>query len=376
MASSCTTRARKRKVNATTVKTEQSTTKKKRCSDKTMPKKTRAVLVKSVNSIEPSLLVDEVRHNIEEQFSDGKLNGFVETLLKGDEPMLEIAKHHRDSFVSLYDECKPTKSCFMQFQLRWHSWCSAFLLEEKYTLEAINLKENDNGYSSLVSIRNTWLEFCKSCNTPVPTSNPVMIAVSSSLYAYLLNHVSAFQESVAEKSLTEHTEAFSGASDGDDIYYRFGGAALCVMLKNRYKEIKTCPSLVRNVLSVEIFMLQAMKIKDKSSIPDYLRYRDKGFMYFPDNSLVPFLRNFDSILKEIVNEEGLRKHGDNLIKACIKRVCFSYTVTQYIHKPILFVFCNLQYFTIFFLSFRLHMRESKMAKISKMSSSVHCGYFY
>ena len=105
MVSSCTTRARKRKVNATAVKTEQSTTKKKRCSDKTMPKKTRAVLVKSVNSIEPSLLVDEVRHNIEEQFSDGKLNGFVETLLKGDEPMLEIAKHHRDSFVSLYDEC-------------------------------------------------------------------------------------------------------------------------------------------------------------------------------------------------------------------------------------------------------------------------------
>ena len=168
MASSCTTRARKRKVNATAEKTEQTTTKKKRCSDKAIPKKTRAVLVKSVNSIEPSLLVDEVWHNIEEQFSDGKLNGFVETLLKGYEPMLEIAKHHRDSFVSLYDECKPARSCFMQFQLRWHSWCSAFLLEEKYTLEAINLKESDNGYSSLVSIRNTWLEFCKSCNTPVP----------------------------------------------------------------------------------------------------------------------------------------------------------------------------------------------------------------
>ena len=79
---SCTTRARKRKVNATAEKTEQTTTKKKRCSDKAIPKKTRAVLVKSVNSIEPSLLVDEVRHNIEEQFSDGKLNGFVETLLK------------------------------------------------------------------------------------------------------------------------------------------------------------------------------------------------------------------------------------------------------------------------------------------------------
>ena len=305
------------------------------------------------------MYVDEVRHNIEEQFSDGKLNGFVETLLKGYEPMLEIAKHHRDSFVSLYDECKPAKSCFMQFQLRWHSWCSAFLLEEKYTLEAINLKESDNGYSSLVSIRNTWLEFCKSCNTPVPTSNPVMIAVSSSLYAYLLNHVSAFQESVTEKSLTEHTEAFSG--DGDDVYYRFGGAALCVMLKNRYNEIKKCPSSVRNVLSVEIFMLQAMKIKDKSGIPDYLRYRDKGFMYFPDSSLVPFLRNFDSILKEIVNEEGLRKHGDNLIKVCIKRVCFSYVYCYTVHtlnqSSLYFVICSTSFFPSCFhiwLAFSYH----------------------
>ena len=66
MASSCTTLARKRKGNATAEKTEQITTKKKCCSDKAMPKKTHAVLVKSVNSIEPSLLADEVQHNIED----------------------------------------------------------------------------------------------------------------------------------------------------------------------------------------------------------------------------------------------------------------------------------------------------------------------
>ena len=26
-------------------------------------------------------------------------------------------------------------------------------------------------------------------------------------------------------------------------------------------------------------------------------------MYFPDNSLIPFLHNFDSTLKEVMNEE-------------------------------------------------------------------------
>ena len=65
-----------------------------------------------------------------------------------------------------------------------------------------------------------------------------------------------------------------------------------------------------------------MKIKDKSSIPGYLQYRDKGYMYFPQSSLIPFFRNFDGVLKEVVNEVGFRKHGDDLIKVC-KLACKS-----------------------------------------------------
>jgi len=40
----------------------------------------------------------------------------------------------------------------------------------------------------------------------------------------------------------------SSFSDGDDVYYRFGGAAICDMLKNRYKAIKKCHSTARNVV--------------------------------------------------------------------------------------------------------------------------------
>ena len=39
-------------------------------------------------------------------------------------------------------------------------------------------------------------------------------------------------------------------------------------------------------------------------------------MYFPQSSLIPFFRNFDGILKEVVNENGFRKHGDDLVKVC------------------------------------------------------------
>jgi len=61
-------------------------------------------------------------------------------------------------------------------------------------------------------------------------------------------------------------------------------------------------------------------MKDKSTIPAYLSYCDKGFLYFPDNNLLPFLHNFDDSLKEVVNDEGFCKYGDNLVKVCV--ACF------------------------------------------------------
>jgi len=120
-----------------------------------------------------------------------------------------------------------------------------------------------------------------------------------------------FQEGLMEDILSH--QATSSVSDGDAVYYRFGGATLCAVLKSRYSAIKKCQSTIRNVLSVEIFMLRAMKLKDKSCVPGYLQYRDKGFLYFPDHSLIPFLRNFDTTLKEVVNNDSFRNHGDNIV---------------------------------------------------------------
>ena len=55
--------------------------------------------------------------------------------------------------------------------------------------------------------------------------------------------------------------------DGDDVYYRFGGATICTMLKRRYNELKNCLRTDRNALSIQVCMRQAMNCKDKSSIP-------------------------------------------------------------------------------------------------------------
>ena len=306
--------------------------KKKRRVDKVLPKKNRTELVKIMKAVAPLSLVEEMRSDIEEQFKGSGLEEFTRRLFENHEPMLQIVTHHRDTFAVLYEKYKPMKNSFMQFQLDWYARCSAFLLEEQYTLAAINISENDAGFSEIVTIRNSWLEFCKACNTPVPTSNPIMLAVSSRLYRFLLDQVSSFQDSLIEKCTTEIDQTSSSITDGDDVYYRFGGATICSMLKNRYKAIKKCDSTKRNMLSVEISMLQAMKMKDKSTIPAYLSYRDRVFLYFPDNSLIPFLHNFDDTLKEVVNEEGFRKHGDHLVKVCVActSVFGKYLVPSYI----------------------------------------------
>ncbi|XP_019856163.1 PREDICTED: uncharacterized protein LOC109584762 [Amphimedon queenslandica] len=103
-------------------------------------------------------------------------------------------------------------------------------------------------------------------------------------------------------------------NDQNDVYFRFGGATLASMLHNRYKEIRSCSAVKRELISVEITILQAINNKDKSAIPAYLQYRDKGFMYFPDITFIPFIRAVDECAKQVVNEKGLKDHGDELIK--------------------------------------------------------------
>jgi len=40
-------------------------------------------------------------------------------------------------------------------------------------------------------------------------------------------------------------------------------------------------------------------------------------MYFPDAVFLPFSRNVDTLVTEIVNLDGLKQKGDNLIKVSL-----------------------------------------------------------
>lgn len=143
-----------------------------------------------------------------------------------------------------------------------------------------------------------------------------MMAFSSALYYSLLEHVSSFQASQSEGA-TSSTVVSTDEEDG--VYYRFGGGALCEMLHRRYKQI--CCSSNKNLMSIEISMLQAINSKDKSDVPQYLQYQDRGFMYFPHKIFIPFIRKLDTNLKKFMNSQSFNEHGDNLIKVKYNFVC-------------------------------------------------------
>jgi len=139
-----------------------------------------------------------------------------------------------------------------------------------------------------------------------------MTTLSSAVYNCLLERVASFQES--QNSSAEVSCSVSPDKE-NDVYYRFDRGTLCEMLHHRCKHIGS--SAHKNVISIElsIFCMQAINTKDKSDIPDYLQYRDRGFMYFLHNYkvFIPFLRN----VNKVTNPSSFDEHGDNLIKVCL-----------------------------------------------------------
>ena len=125
------------RLNIFSTSDEQETTcsQKRRKPAKSIPKKKRQHLLKSLRSVELNNLRAEIRMAVEEQFADSNLCEFINELFKEEEPMMEIVRQHRDNFVLLYGECKRQKNSFMRFQLQWHYHCSAFLLAPLFNTE-------------------------------------------------------------------------------------------------------------------------------------------------------------------------------------------------------------------------------------------------
>ena len=134
---------------------------------------------------------------------------------------------------------------------------------------------------------------------------------------FFLEHVKSHLKSSAEQPVS--TVAHNVDEDG--VYYRFGGAVISDMIKLRYKDIQRCPAVNKDKVSQEITILLGINTKDKSEMPDYLKYRDRGHMYTPKPCFIPFLREVDSYVKNATSRDSLKQHGDEIIKVCFIVLC-------------------------------------------------------
>ena len=95
-----------------------------------------------------------------------------------------------------------------------------------------------------------------------------MIPISSAVYELLLERTEEFQRNLSPAASA--TGRPVNSVDGDDVYFCFGGAALCDMLHQHYKQIRSCHDTQKDTISQEITILQAINMKDKTKLPQYL----------------------------------------------------------------------------------------------------------
>ena len=55
-------------------------------------------------------------------------------------------------------------------------------------------------------------------------------------------------------------------------------------------------------------------------VPDYLKYRDEGHMYFPCVELLPFLKAVDMATKKEINNTTFSQQGSDMLTAIVEKV--------------------------------------------------------
>ena len=91
-------------------------------------------------------------------------------------------------------------------------------------------------------------------------SNAVMIAIHSAVYNFLTPKVAV---AASSQTLNDSGKRREALVEPDNVYYRFGGAAIADMLHNHYKKIHTCSMKRRSDVVSEISVVKAMQCTDK-----------------------------------------------------------------------------------------------------------------
>jgi len=228
-----------------------------------------------------------------------------------------VVKSLQNLFAKLYESCSKKKDKFITFKFQWHQNCSILLVKDATDLAQMKLDPADKITTTMLTARQQWVSFYQAKMVTADVAKTFMLVFLGEVFTKLLR---VSQSVLAVSSDTAASNSTTGSADPVDVYYRFGGATLASMLHNRYKVMKLEHTKEKEKISQEIHILQALNTKDKHKIPKYLQYRDRGYMYFPCEELLPFLQGVDVAVKTHCNEVGFRKYGKSLVHETVKLV--------------------------------------------------------
>ena len=203
-------------------------------------------------------------------------------------------------FCSIYESCATGKEKCSRFHMQWHSYCSTFLIEPTSSSEP-------SCQSTSVKI---WTTLSSGIRKEV--KNPVIISLCSAVYDLLLVKVRTELSGMFSEDSCQPCQSLS--SEPEEVYYRFCGAAMAGMYKERYKMMKSPSCKRKDDIGKELTVLDWMRLNDKSILPTSLQYKDEGGMYFPKRIFVPFIRDVDSYVREHANEVSFARYGSKVIE--------------------------------------------------------------
>ena len=160
--------------------------------------------------------------------------------------------------------------------------------------------------AEIVTVRSKWRKVCTShLELQDSFKSFLILFCSAAFYVFL-------QECHTTLYTSESRSAcIASKRNSDDVYLCFGGATLAAMLHSRYEKSKDHRN--ESILQ-QITILQRLNSYTKEHIPEYLKYRDNGYMYFPCTEMLTFLVSVDLKTKEMANEQSFNEHGSNLLK--------------------------------------------------------------
>ena len=66
--------------------------------------------------------------------------------------------------------------------------------------------------------------------------------------------------------------------------------------------------------------IKCIQCTDKSHVPEELRYRDRGHMYYTSKEFISFLRDVDTCVMANANDGTFRKYGSEMIDVGVKQL--------------------------------------------------------